>query len=83
MHARDCPWPRQPRCAPRRSPCADHTHGHALVAGASHMSFTNICSLPPAQTVPQLKEIWVKPGLIDQDKGLAATNALAVAWLNR
>jgi len=54
-----------------------------IITGASHMSFTNICSLPPAQAVPQLKEMCVKPGLIALDKGFAATNAFAVAWLNR
>ena len=54
-----------------------------LITGASHMSFTNICSLPPAQAVAQLKEMCVKPGLIDLDKGFAVTNAFAVAWLNR
>lgn len=54
-----------------------------LITGASHMSFTNICSLPPAQAVPQLKEMCVKPGLIDLDKGFELTNAFAVAWLNR
>jgi len=54
-----------------------------IITGASHMSFTNICSLPPAQAVPQLKEMCVKPGLIALDKGFAVTNAFSVAWLNR
>ncbi len=54
-----------------------------VIEGASHMSYTNICSLPPAQAVPQLKEMCVKPGLIKLEDGFAITNALAMAFLRR
>ncbi len=57
--------------------------GKVVITGAGHMSYTDVCALPPAQAVPQLKEMCFKPGMIDSAKVFAMTNALTVAWLNR
>ncbi len=57
--------------------------GKIVIAGAGHMSYTNVCSLPPAQFVAKLKDMCFKPGMIDGDKASALTKSFAVAWLNR
>lgn len=57
--------------------------GKVVITGAGHMSYTNVCSLPPAQFVAELKDMCFKPGMIDGAKAFALTNAFAVAWLNR
>ncbi|MSQ82660.1 MAG: hypothetical protein EXR77_07045 [Myxococcales bacterium] len=54
-----------------------------VITGAGHMSYTNVCSLPPAQFVPELKDMCFKPGMIDGAKAFALTDAYTMAWLNR
>ena len=54
-----------------------------VITGAGHMSYTDVCALPPAQFVSELKDMCFKPGMIEGAKAFALTNAYTVAWLNR
>jgi len=52
----------------------------AVIEEASHMSFTNICSLPLAKQT--LGEYCNVEGMLSPEKTFAATNTLVVAFLN-
>lgn len=52
----------------------------AIVLDASHMSFTNICDLPPAQYF--LDEFCGVEGMLENEETFPPVNALTVAFLN-
>ncbi len=52
-----------------------------VVAGAGHMSFTDVCTLSIAKSF--LKDMCVVPGLIKQDRGTTITATFVTAWLDR
>ena len=52
----------------------------AIVQNASHMSFTNVCDLPPAQWF--LDEFCGVEGMLGPSETFPPVNALAVAFLN-